>query len=83
MAWSNFNRLLDENFDPKYETRFKNFQYPKHYLYIIEKSPSYMAKKRFNNLPAEFKNLVGTPNLKCKMTSFLLEKNFIVSKNCY
>jgi len=45
MVQTNYNSFFNENFEHIYNTRFKNdFQYPKHRLKLVEKTPKYMGK---------------------------------------
>jgi len=49
MVHTNYASFFNDNFDHKYNTRFKNnFQYPIHRLRLIEKTPTYMGKNWLN-----------------------------------
>jgi hypothetical protein len=74
---SNFDSLSDENFDHGYNTRYRNdFQYPRHRLRLIEKTPKYMGKKLFNKLPSKYKVLITSNLFKSCLTKFVLVKNY-------
>lgn len=74
---SNFNEISNTQFDHVYNTRNKDdFQFPKHRLKLTEKSPMYMGKKLFNNLPNDIKLEITHNTFKRRLTNFLLEKNY-------
>ena len=56
---------------------FKNhFQYPKHRLKLVERTPRYMGRKLYNKLPDRYKSLINTNEFKSCLTKLLLEKNY-------
>lgn len=77
MVQSNINVFYDEQVDHIYNTRYKrHFQYPKHHLKLVEKTPKYMGKKIFNHLPDKYRKLIGTKFFKSSLTDYLLAKNY-------
>lgn len=74
---TNYEKLFSENFMHEYNTRFKsNFQYPRHRLKLVERTPSYMGKRFFNKLPDNIKSLINTNKFRSSLTNLLLEKNY-------
>lgn len=77
MVQENFEKFCSQNFEHTYNTRFKNnFQYPRHRLTLVEKTPTYMGKKLFNKLPAEYKNQIQSKSFKSSLTEFLLSNTY-------
>lgn len=74
---SNFHTICDSQTKHNHNTRFKNdLQYPIHRLQLVEKSPQYMGKKFFNNLPEKLKKSILTKSFQSSLTEFLLAKNY-------
>lgn len=61
MVLANYKTWYSENFKHDFNTRFtNNFQYPKHRLQLVEKTPSYMRRNLFNKLSLNIKLLIYT-----------------------
>lgn len=77
MVQSMYESLYSENFDHVYNTRFKNnFQYPRHRLKLVEKTPTYIGKKLFNKLPVRYKDLINSRSFKSSLADFLIRNTY-------
>jgi len=73
---NNYQNLMNQQHEHNYNTRYNtNFQYPRHRLTLVQKTPQYFGRKLFNKLPQHLENIIKEDCFKNKL-DFLLTKMY-------